>query len=153
MPDQRDFDFELNATAAPNHTRPRNAPPQPDQNGFFDFVGVRKICGRRRCTAESDSSELFATVKFGKSEVKLTATAEGKWDPVNILSACTQAHDKAPFEVEYDRIVPRNPYGLDELRIARVIGAAGVRPYRYGRVRRVLDIIIGREFEILGYYK
>lgn len=66
MPDQRDFDFELNATAAPNHTRPRNTPPQPDQNGLFDFVGVREICGRRRCTAESDSSELFATVKFGK---------------------------------------------------------------------------------------
>jgi hypothetical protein len=34
------------------------------------------------------------------------------------------------YEVDYEKSCPENPSGLDELRIAGIVGADGIRPYR-----------------------
>lgn len=128
MTDQLEIDFGVYATAACNHARRLNAPPVPDADGLFDVDGVAIICGRRQCAVEPDG-ELFATVQFNETKIKVTAIAPGRWDPVAILSACTKAHGNRVYAVDYETAKPTNPNGLDELRIARVVGADGIRPY------------------------
>lgn len=125
---QQEMDFGVFATAAANHARRRNSPPVPDTDGLFDAEGVAVICGRRQCHFEV-AGELFGTVQFRETRVPLTAIAPGKWDPIAILSACTRAHGGKVFEVDYATAKPTNPGGLDELRIAAVLGADGLRPY------------------------
>jgi len=125
---QTEMDFAVYATAQSNWARRKNAPPQPDANGLFDACDVDVICGRRQCYFEA-ASDLFGTVQFQETHVPLTAIAPGKWDPVSILSACTKAHGNRVYEVDYATAKPTNPGGIDELRIAAVVGADGIRPY------------------------
>lgn len=96
---------------------------------FFDAAGVVEICGRRQCHAEF-SGEVAAVVQFNETRIPLTAIAPARWDSVSILSACTMAHGNRVFQVKPHRVRLTNPGGLDELKIARVIGADGVIPYR-----------------------
>jgi hypothetical protein len=131
---QQEFDFAVFATPACDHARRKNGPPVPDGVGLFDAGGVAIICGRRQCQFEP-ASELFGEVRFKETKIGLTALAPGRWDPVAVLSACTRAHGNRPFDVDYDKVSPQNPDGLDEIRIARVVGADGVRPYRSKRGR------------------
>jgi hypothetical protein len=125
---QQEMDFGVYATSSANHARRKNAPPQPDRDGLFDIDGVVTICGRRQCAVEP-AGELFATVQFKETKIKATALAPGKWDPVAVLAACTKAHGNRVFEVDYDKVRPSNPNGIDELRVAAIIGADGIRPY------------------------
>jgi hypothetical protein len=127
---QSEMDFGVYATAASNHARRRNLPPTPDQDGFFDAAGVVEICGRRQCVVEF-SGEFAATVARDAEDKKipLTAIAPGRWDPVSILSSCALAHGNQAFKVDPQKFRFTNPGGLDELKIARVVGAAGIRPY------------------------
>lgn len=140
MNEQSEMDFGIFATAAANHARRRNAPPQPDREGLFDAEGVTIIAGRRQCAVEM-GSELFADIRFKETKIRATAIAPGRWDAVGILSACTRAHGNRIYEVDYATAQPTSPGGLDETRIARVVGADGLRPYlskkgRYARGRR-----------------
>lgn len=128
MSDQNEMDFGVYATAACNHTRRRNLPPTPDQDGFFDAAGVVEICGRRQCIAEF-SGEVAAIVQFKEKKIPLTAIAPGRWDPVSILSACTRARGSHAFLVNSGTARPMNQGGLDELKIARVVAADGLKPY------------------------
>ncbi|MBP1294287.1 hypothetical protein [Bradyrhizobium elkanii] len=128
MNEQSEMDFGVFATAAANHARRRNAPPQPDRDGLFDAEGVTIIAGRRQCAVEV-GSELFVDIQFKETKIRVTAIAPGKWDPVSILSACTRAHGGKVFEVDYATATPTNPGGVDELRIATIIGADGIKPY------------------------
>ena len=125
---QTEMDFGVYATAAANHARRKNAPPQPDSDGLFDADGVAVICGRRQCHAEF-SGELFADIQFKETKASVKAFAPGRWDPAGVLTACTWVHGNRVFEVDYDTAKPSNPGGLDEIRIARVVGADGIRPY------------------------
>ncbi|WP_271602753.1 hypothetical protein [Bradyrhizobium sp. CCBAU 45384] len=125
---QAELDFGVYATAQSNWARRKNAPPQPDADGLFDANGVDVICGRRQCYFEG-GSDLFGTVQFKETRVPLTAIAPGKWDPVAVLAACTRAHGSRTYEVDYATAKPENPGGLDEIKIARVVGADGTRPY------------------------
>ena len=130
MSDQDEMDFGVYATTACNHARRRNAPPVPDQDGLFDADGVFVICGRRQCYVEF-SGEFAATVARdadGK-RIPLTAIAPGRWDPVSILTACTVAHNNRLAKVDPHKARFTNPGGLDEFRIARIVGADGVVPY------------------------
>jgi hypothetical protein len=56
-------------------------------------------------------------------------TAPGLWAPVDVLAACRKASRCRFFEVDLRKAKVRNPGGLDEVRIARIIGADGIRPY------------------------
>ncbi|MHC2576572.1 hypothetical protein ACVI1J_001716 [Bradyrhizobium diazoefficiens] len=125
---QQEMDFGVFATAAANHARRRNSRPEPDADGLFDAEGVAIICDRRQCHFEV-AGELFGTVQFKEASVPLTAIAPGRWDPVAALSACTKAHGNRAYEVDYAAAKPTNPGGLDEIGIARVVGADGLRPY------------------------
>ncbi|MBB4377247.1 hypothetical protein [Bradyrhizobium sp. SBR1B] len=126
--EQPEMDFGAFATPAANHARSRNSPPAPDADGLFDAHGASIICGRRQCWFEPEG-ELFAVVQFKETRIKLTAIAPGRWDPVAVLAACIKAHGGRVYEVDYEKVVPTNPGGLDEIRIARVVGADGLRPY------------------------
>lgn len=101
--------------------------PEPDENGLFDSAGVTEIAGRRQCVV-TIHTDLLLTVT-AKAPISLVAIQPGKWDPVSILSACTRAQGRRAYEVEEGTAKPTNPNGIDEIRIARIVGADGVRPY------------------------
>jgi hypothetical protein len=132
---QHEMDFGVFATPSCNHARRLKAPPRLDADGLFDANGVAVICGRRQCHFEP-ATELFGTVQFKDAKVTLTTIAPGRWDPVAVLAACTRAHGNRVYEVDYATAKPTNPFGIDELRIARVVGADGTRPYLSRRPRR-----------------
>lgn len=125
---QLKFDYGAYATVSYNPERRRNASPQPDRDGLFDVEGVTVICGRRQCNVEP-VGELFLDVQFQKTKVRVTAFAQGKFDPVSVLTACTEARGSRAYKVDYETARPTHPEGIDELRVAAVVGAAGIRPY------------------------
>lgn len=125
---QTEMDYGVFATAQSNWARMKNAPPQPDADGLFDARGVDVLCGRRQCYFDV-AGDLFGHVQFNKTRIPLTAIAPGKWDPVAVLAACTKVHGNRVYDVDYATVKPTNPGGIDELRIARVVGADGIRPH------------------------
>jgi hypothetical protein len=128
---QTEMNFGVFATAAANHAHRRNSPPVPDADGLFDLEGVTAICSRRSCRF-NPVSELFGDVHSHISTIRtirLVAIAPGKFDVTAIHTACTMAHGFRVYDVDYERSVPRNHDGLDEIRIARIVGATGVQPY------------------------
>jgi hypothetical protein len=116
------------ATPARNRVRAKNQPPEPDQDGLFDAAGVTEICGRRQCSV-AFASEYAATVTHKAKQVPLTAIGPGKWDPVSILKACSAACGRTSYDIDVATAKPANPEGLDEIKIARIVGADGLRPY------------------------
>lgn len=138
MAQQQEMDFGVFATAACNHARRKSAPPAPDRDGLFDIDGVTVICGRRQCYFEV-ASELFGDVKSTNATIRLMAIAPGKFDAVAIHAACTKAHGSRVYEVDYDRSKPSNYAGLDEIRIARFVGAMGIQPYTPQRGQYSID--------------
>jgi hypothetical protein len=133
LPGQLDM-WKDYSTPACNSVRAKNSPPEPDADGLFDLAGVREICGRRQCTL-SAAGEFCVTVTHKTATTQLHAIAPGRWDPVSILKARATAHGRQTFEVDEDTAKPTNPEGLDEIKIARIVGADGLRPYlsRTGR--------------------
>lgn len=105
---------------------------EPDRDGLFDVAGVTWLAGRRHCTVTAQS-DLVLTVA-AKAAIKLVAIAPGRWDPVAILAACTRAQGRQAYEVDVETARITNPRGLDELKIARIVGADGMQPYLSGLV-------------------
>ena len=143
---QQEMDFGVFATVQANRARAKNTPPAPDRDGLFDLDGVSIICGRRQCAVEPDG-DLFVDVQFKETKIRATAIASGKWDAVAILSACTRAHGNRVYAIDYAKVAT-NPGGLDELRIASVVGADGLRMYiskagRDGRTWAFRTILMG----------
>lgn len=124
---QQEMDFGLFATPICNHVRRRHGPPRPNRAGLFDAAGVT-ICGRRQCHFELAVNMLFGTVQHREKSVTLVARDTGLWDPVDVLTACTTAHGWTAAPVDA-KAAPRNAGGIDELRIAAVLAADGIRPY------------------------
>jgi hypothetical protein len=124
LPGQLDM-WKDYATPACNSVRAKN---KPDTDGFFDAAGTTEICGRRQCNVEF-ASEYAAKVAHKTKTVPLTAIGPGKWDPVSILKACSEACGRPSFDVNVMTAKPINPRGLDEIKIARIVGADGIRPY------------------------
>ncbi|HMJ27281.1 MAG TPA: hypothetical protein VK512_01025 [Xanthobacteraceae bacterium] len=116
------------ATPACNSVRAKNPPPTPDADGLFDAAGVTEICGRRQCSVVV-AGGLAGTVAHKTAAVTLMAIAPGCWDPVAILKACAKVHGRESFAVDEDTAKPTNPEGLDEIKIARLVGADGTGPY------------------------
>lgn len=125
---QLEIDFGYVPAPASNQARRLSVPPNPDRDGLFDLDGVAIICGRRQCSFEP-ANDLHGHVRFKETRLPLTAMTPGRWEAAAILSACTRAHGRAVFEISKEKIQAGNALGLDELRIARIMGAAGIRPY------------------------
>jgi hypothetical protein len=128
---------QLNIFNNPNCdlVRARNSTPAPDADGLFDFLGVSAIAGRRECTVKRLSDlalDVVGSWRGQSTEVRtqtLTATTPGLWDPVSIIAACTRARGLKVFEVDRATAKPKNEGLLDEIKIARICGADGLRPY------------------------
>lgn len=126
LPGQLDmFDGE---PRSPGPVRARSAEPGPDRDGLFDAAGVRMICERRQCRPKFKGA-LAAVVRGPRGKAMATATAPGRWDPVDILRACTLARGFRPAEIDLETAQIENRNRLDELRIARVVAAIGHQPY------------------------
>lgn len=112
-----------------NRVRASNAPPAPDADGFFDIGGITEIAQRRSCNIRA-VSDLVAYVRKGPVEATLTAIAPGKWDPVAILRACSEACGRKHYAVDRGAARPTQMLNrLDECKIAEIVGADGLRPY------------------------
>ena len=134
---QSEMHFGVFATPSANHARRLNSPPVPDADGLFDADGVYVICRRRQCSFDF-ASDLLGHVQYKEKRIQLVAIAPGRWDPAAILSACTRPHGNKVYEVDTETAKTKNWGGLDEIKIARIVGANGVRPYlsRSGKHRR-----------------
>jgi hypothetical protein len=146
MPEQMDLlAYAGYATPACNAVRRRNAPPVPDSDGLFDAAGVGEICGRRQCSVHV-KSELTILITGSKHRDRrtpiaslpapfvLTAAQPGRWHPVAILSACTRANGGKAYDVDPEKVIliskpGRYGQNLDELKVAQVVGADGLRPF------------------------
>jgi hypothetical protein len=115
------------ATSSCDRVRAKSPPPKLDVDGLFDVVGVVEIAGRRQCTV-TICSDLLLTIT-AKAPIPVVALAPGRWEPISILAACTRAQGRKAFEVDESTAMPENEGGLDEIRIARVVAADGLRPY------------------------
>jgi hypothetical protein len=118
-----------------DRARAKNPMPEPDKDGLFDFLGVSAIAKRRECTVKRLSDLAIdvvgpsRTVPETHRTVTLTAIAPGLWDPVSIIAACTRARGLQVFEVDRATAKPKNEGRLDEIKIARICAADGLRPY------------------------
>jgi hypothetical protein len=101
---------------------------RPDANGHFNRENVTAVCARKNCTVEF-ASEYVAFVRHAKGQHVLTAIDPDKWVPIAVLEARSNALQRPVFKVDYLQARPKNPNGLDELKIARVLAADGIKPY------------------------
>jgi hypothetical protein len=133
MPEQLEF---VDGFQSPHcdRARAKNAPPAPDADGFFDFSGVIEIACGRGCIV-GKTSDFAANVWKSPAQADpknkgatLTAIAPGQWEPAAILRACSAASGRKTPTVDRSAR-PTNPGGLDELKIATIVAADGLRPY------------------------
>jgi hypothetical protein len=122
----------MNQLALPWHREPK---PSPNAAGFVSLADVRLIAHRFNCTVEKPTNE-FALTVIGEStsyyrknsKVIVTAVDAGLWDPIDIIAACRTATGETTLKVFPWRHT-ENLIGLNELRIARILAAAGTKPY------------------------
>jgi hypothetical protein len=65
---------------------------------------------------------------------------------VAIFAACREASGKPWYEVDASKVSVRNIGGLNELKIARIVGAAGVRPYLLRASRNYTFTVTGGHY-------
>jgi hypothetical protein len=106
----------------------------PDENDLLTVRQVAGIAERRACTAIYKSEiaiEIvgpdFRTVGDRRTTV-VTATDLARWPLINVLAACREAVGQPHYRIPVGARI-RNPGGLDELKVARIIAADGIRPY------------------------
>lgn len=119
--------WEKYATSSCDRVRAENPPPALDEDGLFNASSATEMAGRRQCTV-TVNTDLLLTVA-ATSSIDVVALAPARWEPLSILAACTRAHGRQAFEVDEETAKPENHKGLYEIRIARVAGADGLRPY------------------------
>jgi hypothetical protein len=109
--------------------RPDPVDMTPDENGLFSLPQVTMLADERRLlTSSTDSNTVCEVQKSAAGQpVQVVATQPGLWGPVEIFRACREALGEKSYEVGHGKIT--NPRGLNEVRIASVIGADGINPY------------------------
>jgi hypothetical protein len=133
---------------------------RPNENGLFDIAQVAHLVTKRGCRiidAGDYSCDIHRGLyrpKIGEKRVTASIMAhdKGLWHPVNIFRACRQAAGQPHYEIDYGRARIKNPGGLNEVLIAQVVGADGVRPYlsrpsRYFTDQRITDTTDGDTIE------
>jgi hypothetical protein len=115
--------------------------PPPDENGLFNTEGVLALARRRGIVECADAENVakgvdnlvitlvLDPVRSDVGDVRLTAIAPGKWEPVAILEACGELNGLDNFNINYSVARPRNHDDLDEFKIARIVAAEGLNPY------------------------
>jgi hypothetical protein len=115
----------------------------PDENGLFTIAQVAVLASIRGCRTHliddygcevriddygcEVGTPLQYTTPFTAQTI--VATDKGLWSPINIFRACREAAGRPHYEIDFAKVKIKNPDRLDEVRIAQVIGADGVRPY------------------------
>jgi hypothetical protein len=105
---------------------------KPNGNGLFDLKNTALIARRLQCKIETPTNDYILTVVGGanskrNSKATVTAVDAGLWDPVDIIAACRIATGSTTLKAS--AWLTENPGGLDELRIAKILGAAGAKTY------------------------
>jgi hypothetical protein len=112
----------------PNMIRVVDVPMSPDENGLFTLNQVAHLASKRGCNTYP-VDDYACELSRGEKSVRVMVTDRGLWSPVNVFRACREAAGQPHYEVNQATAKIKNPGGLDEVRIAEVIGADGVRPY------------------------
>jgi len=112
-------------------------PMEPNVNGLFTVDQVAVLASKRDCLIHKAGHYTIEIKHPGKLKGQFTnasimAHDKGLWHPVNIFRACREAARQPHYEIDYAKAKIKNPGNLDEVRIASVIGADGVRPYLSG---------------------
>jgi hypothetical protein len=118
---------------------------RPNEHGLFDIHQLAHLVSKRDCRvidAGDISCEILSSrQRFAKHETsrqhirlphgnaKIMATDRGLWSPVKIFRACREAAGQPHYEIDYAKAKIKNPGNLNEVLIAEIIGADGVRPY------------------------
>jgi hypothetical protein len=112
-----------------------DVPMTPNANGLFTVDQVAVLASKRDCLihkAGDYTIEIKHPVKGQFTNASIMAHDKGLWHPVNIFRACREAARQPHYEIDYAKAKIKNPGNLDEILIASVIGADGVRPYLSG---------------------
>jgi hypothetical protein len=115
-------------------------PMTPNEHGLFTVDQVAVLASKRGCSIHK-AGDYTIEIKHpgqGRGQWKhasIMATDKGLWHPVAIFRACREAAGQPSYEIDYAKAKIKNPGGLNEVLIAEVIGADGVRPYlsRHGQ--------------------
>jgi hypothetical protein len=111
-----------------------DVPMAANANGLFTVEQVAVLASTRGCVIHK-AGDYAIEIKFpGKhrgqwTHAAIMATDRGLWHPVKIFRACREAAGQPHYEIDYARAKIRNLNNLDEIRIAEIIGADGVRAY------------------------
>jgi hypothetical protein len=107
----------------------------PDQNNLLTVHQVAGLACRRACRTiyKSDLALYILGPKMQTDRrrtqgVVVGATDVGRWSVIGVLAACCEVVGRPTYRIPVGARI-RNPGGLDELKIARIIAADGVRPY------------------------
>jgi hypothetical protein len=108
---------------------------RPNENGLFDIAQVAHLVAKRDCKV-IDVGDYSCTIGCSKNKTKwqlrtvsIVAQDRGLWHPVNIFRACREAAGRPHYEIDYAKAKIRNLNNLNEVLIAEIIGADGVRAY------------------------
>jgi hypothetical protein len=107
---------------------------RPNENGLFDIAQVAHLVAKRGCTihnADDYGCEIRFPGRFvgNLATASIMATDKGLWHPINIFRACRDAAGQPHYEIDYAKAKIKNPGNLNEVLIAQIVGADGVRPY------------------------
>jgi hypothetical protein len=109
-------------------------PMTPNEHGLFTVDQVAVLASKRACSIHKAGDYSIEIKHPGKlttewKHAKIMATDKGLWHPVQIFRGCREAAGKPSYEVNQATAKIKNPGGLNEVLIAEIIGADGVRPY------------------------
>jgi hypothetical protein len=109
-------------------------PMAPTENGLFTVDQVAVLASKRGCSIHRAGDYDIEIKHPGQGrgvwkQANIIAHDKGLWHPVNIFRACREAARQPHYEIDYAKAKIKNPVNLDEVRIASIVGADGVRPY------------------------
>jgi hypothetical protein len=104
-------------------------PMAPNANGLFTVDQVAVLASKRGCVTHKAGDYGVEIQYRRKPSASIMATDKGLWHPVNIFRACREAVGQPHYEIDYAKAKIKNPGGLNEVLIAQIVGADGVRPY------------------------
>jgi hypothetical protein len=109
-------------------------PMRPNANGLFTVDQVALLASKRGCLIHKAGDYSIEIKHPGKLKGQFTnasimATDKGLWHPVAIFRACREAAGQPHYEVDCAKAKIRNLNNLNEVLIAQIIGADGVRAY------------------------
>jgi hypothetical protein len=118
-------------------------PMAPNANGLFTVDQVAALASKRGCSIHK-AGDITIEIKHpgqGRGQwkhAKIMATDRGLWHPVQIFRACREANGKPHYEVDSAKTKIQNPGGLNEMLIAQILAADGVKPYLTRRTEHIV---------------